>query len=433
MIKLKPLLAPGSLKNNTLWNLLGAGAPFLLGIITIPFLMHQVGVERFGILTLVWALIGYFSLFDFGLGRALTQQVAANKAIGKVEHLKRLVNTGLLLTLITGLLGGILLAIISKELGYHWLNVSLDLQKDTFHCLLIASLGIPLTTLTSGLKGILEAYEDFKAVNLLKVLLGTANFGFPTISIIIWGDSLELMVASLIFARIIILIAHIFLVQKKIPRHYQAKLGNKAELKELLSFGVWMTISNIISPLMVTADRFVISSIVGASLVAYYTVPFEMLFRILIIPSALTTTLFPRFTSLSKVDLFAANLLYRKSLKIVGMILFTICVIIGIGSFWGISIWLGKDFASHAWNIASIMAIGIFFNGLAQVPYAAIQAAGKVKITALLHSVELLIYLPILILFLKLFGLIGAAIAWVLRVLIDLVILLIFAKKSYFN
>jgi hypothetical protein len=54
-----------SLKRNIVWNLAGTGLPLLVGALTIPYLPRTTGVEAFGVLTLVWALIGYFSLFDF--------------------------------------------------------------------------------------------------------------------------------------------------------------------------------------------------------------------------------------------------------------------------------------------------------------------------------------------------------------------------------
>ena len=54
---------------------------------TIPRVVAGLGMERFGLLTLVWTAIGYFGLFDFGLGRALTQQVAGRLA--KTDRLVR--------------------------------------------------------------------------------------------------------------------------------------------------------------------------------------------------------------------------------------------------------------------------------------------------------------------------------------------------------
>lgn len=91
-----------SLKVNTVWNLLGTGLPLLVGLFTIPFLITRIGVEAFGILTLVWALIGYFSLFDFGLGRALTQQVASRLAARQPDQIPALLTSGLLFTGLAG-------------------------------------------------------------------------------------------------------------------------------------------------------------------------------------------------------------------------------------------------------------------------------------------------------------------------------------------
>jgi len=417
------------LARNTLWNLVGAGAPFLLGIITIPYLIRHLGVEAFGILTLVWALIGYFSLFDFGLGRALTQQVATKLASGMGEQVPNLVKTGLLFTAASGLIGGVLLAVFANVLGCKWLNVSISLQQASVSSLLIASLGIPLTTLTTGLRGVLEAYEDFPVVNLLRILLGAANFGLPVLSIMVFGPSLVITVASLIAARLIVLSAHIYLVNKRILTNRQRTKFNWINIRSLLSFGTWMTMSNIISPLMVTADRFIISSVLGASLVAYYTVPFDALFRLLIIPGAISTVLFPRLTSVIATDRQAAKRLYQKGLKVVGAFMTAICLLTAVGSYWIIKLWLGQDFANNSWYIASILSVGLIFNAVAAIPFATIQATGNARTTAIIHLCEFIFYLPLLFILLRYMGLPGVAITWVIRVGADLMILLMFAKR----
>ncbi|MQR01326.1 flippase [Glaciimonas soli] len=419
-----------SLKRNTVWNLVGSGLPFLLGVITIPYLIKHIGVEAFGILTLVWALIGYFSLFDFGLGRALTQKVASCLVSDDQGRVPELVKSGLIFTAITGILGGFILAIFASPLGHSWLKVSESLQADTVRCLLIAAFGIPLTTVTTGLRGVLEAYEDFKDINLLRVLLGAANFGLPALSVMLLGPSLAWMVVSLVAARLIVTFAHIALVNKKLSNNWWQKKASAKDIKGLLSFGVWMTVSNIISPLMVTADRFVISAVLGASAVAYYTVPSEVLMRVLIIPAALSGALFPRLASKLMVDSAEAKKVYYNSMKVVAGILAPICLIIALGSYWGLSIWLGKDFAQKSWAIVSIMSVGILFNGIAFIPFAAIQATGNAQITARLHALELLIYIPLLYFFLHTFGILGAAIVWTIRVGGDLVCLLVMAKKT---
>lgn len=419
-----------SLRRNTLWNLAGTGLPLVLGAVTIPYLIKEVGVEAFGILTIVWALIGYFSLFDFGLGRALTQQVAAARSTGSDASLPSLVKTGLWFTAVTGLLGGVILGLTSERLALDWLNVSMSLQPSTASALLIAAIGIPLTTLTTGLRGILEGYEDFRVVNLLRMCLGAANFGLPALSVMFLGKSLVWMVASLIAARVLMLVAHAWEVHKKLPTDWSHGKVSQEKMRRLLSFGAWMTVSNIISPLMVTADRFVISGALGASVVAYYTVPFEALIRVLVLPAALTAALFPRIAAVMKLSPAEAKILYRKCLLLVAGVLLPVCILIALGSKWGLELWLGQDFADRSWAIVSVMALGLLLNGMAHVPFAAIQAGGDSRTTAYLHLIELVFYVPLLFYSMKTFGILGAAIAWTTRVGVDLLALLLICKTN---
>jgi O-antigen/teichoic acid export membrane protein len=420
-----------SLRRNTLWNLVGMGAPLLVGVLAIPYLYQSLGTEKIGILTLVWALIGYFSLFDFGLGRALTQQVSTCIANGKIEQLPSLVKTGLVFTAAAGLLGGITLFALAYPLGFHWLGISSALQQSAVEALLIAAFGIPMTTVTTGLRGVLEAYEDFAHVNLLRMLLGLSNFGVPVVCVMLIGPSLAWMVLGIVTVRFIILIAHWTRTNTKLPQGWRKVIFSYVQLRQLFSFGAWMTVSNIVGPLMVTADRFLISAAMGASVVAYYTVPTEFLIRVLILPAALTSALFPRLAALMSTDIKLAKELYYKSIKVVTISLLPICILVAAASKLGLTIWLGQEFAEKSWGIVSVMAIGILLNGIAFVPFSAIQAAGKAKYTAYLHLVELFLYFPLLLILMHFFGLVGAAIAWTIRVTFDTIVMLVMANQEF--
>jgi len=79
------------------WNLVGQGVPLILAVFTIPPLIKGLGIDRFGVLTLAWMVIGYFSLFDFGIGRALTKVVAEKLGGGQAEDILAITRTALLL------------------------------------------------------------------------------------------------------------------------------------------------------------------------------------------------------------------------------------------------------------------------------------------------------------------------------------------------
>ena len=80
-------------------------------------------------------------------------------------------------------------------------------------------------------------------------------------------------------------------------------------------------------------------------------------------------------------------------------------------------------------DILKILLIGLIFNAMAQVPFTLIQALGFSKTTALIHLAELLPYLAIMIYMILNYGIYGAAIAWVFRMILDLVLMNYFAKK----
>ncbi|MPS95020.1 flippase [Comamonas sp.] len=418
-----------SIKKNTIWNLVGAGVPLIFAAFSIPYVISKIGVERFGILTIVWVLIGYFSLFDFGLGRALTQRISSALAKGEEQKIPEITFNGVIFTLLTGILGGSLLACFAYPLAYLWLNISTPLQTDAFWSFLWTTFGIILTTVSNGFRGVLEAYEDFRSASILKIFLGVANFVTPALSVIFFGTNVSTMALILVLSRLLVAFFYFLQVRRTVEVGWRMQKLSLQTIRDMLSFGAWMTVSNTISPIMVNFDRFFISNVLGGSMVAFYTVPFEIITRILILPTALSTTLFPRFTATLQNNKMEAKNIYISSFNLTALTLGVVCLIGAFCANFGLKIWVGEEFAEKSTLVSWILLAGVFFNGVAMVPFSLIQANGSAKGIAKIHLLELVLYVPLLILMIHKAAIVGAAAAWTMRVVFDFILLSIFAKK----
>ncbi|MCA0772210.1 flippase [Vibrio vulnificus] len=414
------------LKIDTLWNLLGLLGPTLVGLFTIPNLINLLGNEQFGILSLIWILIGYFSIFDMGLGRAITHRISNLISSNEIEKISSSVLTGAIFLLGIGGLCGIVLALLSHNLAYELLNVTPENQEAVRNSLLVAALAIPITTLNNGFRGVLEAYLEFKQVNIVRLVYGVGNFVVPLLVCIAVGAEIEYVSISIVVLRLLLFLVNTYLVSIKITD--KSKKVSKEEIKILLTFGSWMTVSNVVSPLTDYAEKFVLSAAVGASKIAFYTVPFDMLTRLLVIPSSLSTVLFPNFSKIWGEDKDLIKKIYNKALILVALVMVVIAVSIILTSKFAITIWISKDFAEQSWIAASILSLGLLFNGIARIPFALIQATGDTKLTAYIHIGELVLYFPFMYYMVQSYGINGAAVSWVSRVGLDMILMLYFAN-----
>lgn len=416
------------LARNTLWNLLGSGAPTLVAVFCIPILIRGLGKERFGVLALAWALIGYASLFDLGLGRALTQLVAKKLGAGEEREVPTLVWTSLLLMLVLGVVGTAVVMLISPWLVHHALNVPSALQRETLQSFYLLGLSIPVVITTAGLRGLLEAHQRFGLINALRIPMGVFSFGSPLL-VLPFSKSLFPVVGILVLGRLLACIAHLLMCLRVAPELGHRIAWHRPAAGPLLRSGGWMTVTNVVGPLMVTLDRFVIGAMVSMAAVAYYATPYEVVTKFLFIPGAIMAVMFPAFSASFALDRDRTTLLYGRCVNYLFLILFpAVLVTVGLAQN-GLTLWLGTEFAEKSYRVLQWLAIGVFINSLAQVPFALVQGVGRPDLTAKLHLIELPCYLLALWWLISTRGIEGAAIAWTCRVAIDAFILFVLAGR----
>jgi O-antigen/teichoic acid export membrane protein len=421
------LLSRKTLAKNSLINLAGFALPLAVGLVTIPLIVRGFGVERFGLLTLAWAIIGYFSLFDLGIGRAITQLTAERLGNSPAKDVAKLVWTGLFLMSLFALAGAMMTAILAPWFVSSVLNVTEALRGEATWAFIMLAVAIPAVVLSAGLAGVLAAKQRFDVINALRIPMGMMIFLVP-LAVLPFSVSVAYVCAGLMLVRIVFLFLHAAACLHVFPSMRTHVGLARSEIKKLLNFGGWMTVTNIVGPFMMYMDRFVIGAALSISAVTYYVTPYEMVTRLLAIPAALMAVLFPAFAA-SRSSMHHAATLYSMGGRAILGVLAPIVLVIVVFAEEGLRVWLGDAFSQQSTPILQWLAIGVFLNSYAQVPFTFVQGAGRADITAKLHLVELPVYIALLFWLLSAQGIVGVAIAWLLRAALDAALLTLIAHE----
>ena len=410
------------LAKNTLYSLLGQGAPVLFALFSIPLLIDGLGIDRFGVLTLAWMVTGYFSLFDLGVGRALTKMVAEKLGEGRAQKIPALVWTAMLLMFLTGLLGTLLVSAISPYLVHEVLKIPQEFQAETVQTLYLLAMSIPIVISSACLLGVLAACQRFDFVNAVRIPIGALTFLGPLL-VLHFSQSILYIVSFLVAVRLVELLANLLLCFRVIPALRYDFVVQLSLMKSLMHFGGWMTVSNIVGPLMAYLDRFLIVSMVSIGAVVFYATPYEMVSRLMIIPGALAGVLFPAFSASFVQDRNYTTLIFCRGAKYIFITLFPIILITVTLAHEVLELWLGSEFAQHSTHTLQWMAAGVLITSQAYLPFALVQAGGRPDLTAKLHIIGVPFYALFIWWLIKIYGIEGAAFAWVVRGAIDTLIL----------
>ncbi|MGO9452546.1 MAG: flippase [Candidatus Binataceae bacterium] len=420
----------GSLIRNVLWTLAGDGSPILVAVFAIPILIHRLGNDRFGVLTLAWTIVGYFGVFDVGLGRALTKLIAEKRACGQSSEIPGLIHAALFLLMLFGAVGTILFAALSPLMIKGILKIPAPLQRETLYAFYFLALSLPAGLFLSALRGIMMAFLRFDLLTLLRIPFTLFVFLGP-LMMVPFSQNLAYIVAILVGARFLSCLLHFLMCLRFVPNLYGPLQVRTPDIVSLLNFGGWITVSNIVGPVLMFVDRFLIGTFISIGAVTWYVTPYEMVTKLWLLPGAIVTVLFPAFSESLPVDPSRSALLLERATKYILMAMFPPILVVVTMAHWGVAIWLGEHFAAHATRVLQWLALGVLLNSLGQLPYALIQANHRPDITAKLHLIEVPAYLALLLWLIRIDGLEGAAIAWTLRLGVDTVALLLVSAYIY--
>ena len=279
-------------------------------------------------------------------------------------------------------------------------------------------------------KGLNEAFLNFKAISILRIVLGIMNFGGPYL-ISAYTDNMPAITASLVISRMAAFFVYRKLALQSISKNMTNGSGySKAIARSLFGFGGWLTVSSVVSPILVQADRFVIAGTISATAVFVYVLPYEMVVQSLIVVGAVSSVIFPELARLIHEKPAEWDAYFKRWMWRVAFLMAFICTSLAILLPTIMPLWIKSSLDPNSIIIGQVLCIGVFANSIGSMFYSLLHAQGKTKSTAKLHLIELPLFICGLFFLIQQFGVIGAAWAWAGRMIFDSTILGVIAKNS---
>lgn len=405
---------------NFLWNLSVGGWGLLLALFSTPYVVHRLGPESYGIYALLGVLLAYLAFSELGLGRAVERHGAKALGCGEPERLRTYFETALWLQCGVAVVLGTLLA-IAGPLALGFFKIPEDHLADATLALRVIALGFAVNLLLGTAQAPLRAHQAFATLGRIGLVSQTLLTGL-VVGAVTFRPTVVAVVSALALASVLRLVLTLAVTMQRIGG--LRFTFDRSSLKDLLTFGGWLTASSVLSPVLGHAEKLLLGALVGASALTYYMVPFRALSHFGLVSGALSRALFPRLSTLEgqgrRASMWHNNV---RATSLLGWILLPPFALLAISGQTLLTLWMGADFAAKAAPLLPLLLVGAFINLLAWNAVALIQAQGRPVLVTRAYALEACLYLPLAWLLMGRFGLLGAALAWCSRAVLDSVLL----------
>lgn len=413
---------------NTLLNFFSRAILIPIGLISLPAIVNGMGSERFGLFSLTWVLLSYFTILDLGFSQAITKFIATEINQKRDQSIPHIFWTATLVLALFGLVISILIFLATPWIVNDVLHTPQLLTDEAVRMFQILGLAVPFIFVSNAFRGAIEAKQRFDLVNAVRTPYSASIYLLPLVGYLV-GWKIDRLTALLFLSVLLAFFSYIIMSTKVYPNLFHELKIKTGLIRSMFGYSGWIAISNFVAPLLLYLDRFLITATLTLSVLAFYTAPYEALTRLWFIPLSITATLFPAFSGSHLYENQSDTLLiFSSSMKYLFLILGPITILIFLFSREIMQYWIGPEFAANSNTVTKILILGIFLNSLGRLQATLFYGRGRPDIPAKLHLIELPFYVVMLIILLRIWGINGAALAWTIRVGLDTLLLFIYSN-----
>lgn len=368
------------LLRNSLWNLSGSAVPMVVALATVPLLIGALGVEGFGIVTLVGSVIGYFGVLDINLSAGSIKYLAEHHAANDRQRFAETFWFGSMFYGLLGLLGAAAIFFAADALVARFFDVSEAMRDATVMAFRIAALGFTLTQVQNYLLVVPQALQRYDRSAQSEAFFGTV-VNLASVAAALGGTG----IVGVIIARVAVSCVNVVYLVWLI-RHFDLNLSPRWPRREvraaLTSFSAYAYLSKIASTLHQHADKLIVGAIAGPVALAFYTVPVTLAGRILGLTYRMSSVIYPRASALAGAGRISElRPVYLGVMRYVTYINLAALGVIVLAGDEFLRRWVGEEFVRQGYPVLILMTLALLADSLTNIPSMVNDALGHPRIT----------------------------------------------------
>lgn len=153
-----------SLVANSIWNYAGAASLILITFVTIPLYLGALGLERYGVLAVLTAILTPITVLNVGVTQATVKFVASHAASGELGLARKSVAASVLINLAIGVFGALVCTIVAGVLPRIGFKISPTLEMEAQAALKLVGLQWLVSLIGGNFRGVIEGMRDQRRV-----------------------------------------------------------------------------------------------------------------------------------------------------------------------------------------------------------------------------------------------------------------------------
>jgi O-antigen/teichoic acid export membrane protein len=413
----------------SVWTVFGQMSTLAVGFLLTPVTIRLLGPDAYGAYLLTTILTSYFAAADLGLGMASGRFCADALARGDDEREARAVATALSITVASTALAMLGLSAISRHLVVAVFRVPTWLQAATIGGIWLAACAFVLRSAAAVLRAPLYARLQMGWITVVGsggAVLQTAT----VVAILLSGGGVLGACLGGVLAASCQFLGFGLLARRAQPRVLPPHVDTRLFLP-LLRFGGPTTVSALVGMVIFQGERFMLARGAPVADLGYYGVAFALAQLVDVAPVAMAGSLFPGLARVHAVgERGALEELYALAVRGVAMLVLPASVLIGIAGRPFLEFWAGPTYAAHSWAPLMILLVGGAANSMAHVPRTLLPALGRPDLVARIHIAQLIPYLVLGPFLVSSMGVVGAAVCWAARAIVECIWVFRVAHRS---